>query len=316
MSPRAEISLPLGYDRRELEEAATALGGHVVAITELPIVTVKEVSSYSLARFLADQNPDPHFNFILEPMHSPTYSSIFSRLRHYLPYAEQEKLLRTFYAEGVIDFPNGKELGEALAVVNNIPWFKPTENPDPNHLQQFCNEFRNRLNTSSLPIKIIENDWAAAEDAKKRAGTKTIWVARKAAAWAMAKDITVRGVIGGMVTNVACEAERWETKRYAAKDSAEEAARGATKEPTVFREWLTPSLTREWAEQTAAIDAIEYATWVVVSDLMPQRGYTQGNPLEPLMEIYKLGYWPIGSVKNSSGQEEFVVFVPPIQKST
>ncbi len=71
------------------------------------------------------------------------------------------------------------------------------------------------------------------------------------------------------------------------------------------------------ATKDVAWDMIQDATWIVVKDLMPARGYSKGNPLEPIMEIYKLGYWPIGPVINKeTGIREFVVFVPPVVSPT
>lgn len=71
------------------------------------------------------------------------------------------------------------------------------------------------------------------------------------------------------------------------------------------------------ATKDVAWDVTQDATWIVVKDLMPARGYSKGNPLEPIMEIYELGYWPIGPVINKeAGIREFVVFVPPIVSPT
>lgn len=59
------------------------------------------------------------------------------------------------------------------------------------------------------------------------------------------------------------------------------------------------------------------AAWTVVSDLMPQRGYNRGNPFEPLVRIYEFGCWPIGPVTDiKEGRQEFVIFIPSIQKAT
>ena len=69
------------------------------------------------------------------------------------------------------------------------------------------------------------------------------------------------------------------------------------------------------AAWNAARDAAGGAVWIVGKDLMPSRGYNTGNPFEPLVEIYKLGYWPIGIVLNQNGEKEFAVFIPPIPKT-
>lgn len=54
------------------------------------------------------------------------------------------------------------------------------------------------------------------------------------------------------------------------------------------------------------------AMWILLEDYMSQQGYQNGSPFEPLIDIYSLGYEPLGYVKKGR-RESFAVFVPPIQ---
>ena len=206
----------------------------------------------------------------------PTYPQIFSELRD-LPLDKQKELLVGFYSQGVEAFPNGKELGVFLAKLNNIHWFQPEIQPDMELLKNLCQQTLSRLNLPDLPLRIIKKDFRTAWDAAGGAVWDTVWVA----AWNAARDAA-----GGAV---------WIAARDAAWDAVWGVARGAA-----------------W---NAARDAAGSAVWIVGKDLMPSRGYNTGNPFEPLVEIYKLGYWPIGIVLNQNGEKEFAVFIPPIPKT-
>jgi hypothetical protein len=59
----------------------------------------------------------------------------------------------------------------------------------------------------------------------------------------------------------------------------------------------------EKAIEDAAQIASWYISWIVVADLLTQKNYQ--NPFAPLVELFKLGLWPIGVV-----QKEYLVFVP------
>jgi len=205
----------------------------------------------------------------------PTYPQIFSELRD-LPLDKQKELLVDFYSKGVEAFPNGKELGVFLAKLNNIHWFQPEIQPEMELLKNLCQQTLSRLNLPDLPLRIIKKDF------------HTAW-----------------GTAGGVV---------WDAAWVAAWDAAWDAAGGAA---VVVRDtaWDAVWGVARGAAWSAARDAAGGAVWIVGKDLMPSKGYDKGNPFEPLMEIYELGYWPIGIVPGQNGEKEFAVFTPPIQKT-
>ncbi len=250
-------------------------------------IPVGEISPSSMAAFLNEFRPGLEFNPV------PTYPKIFSKLRD-LPFDEQEKLLVGFYSQKVEAFPNGEELGKFLARINNISWFQPEIQPDRESLENLCRQTLSRLNLPDLTLRIIkEARWYTARGAARGA-------ARYAAPDAT-RDAT-RDAARGAALFRARDAAQY-AARYAARDAARKAAREAV-------------LDAEWdAAWSAARDAARGAEWIIVKDLMPQRGYDKGNPFEPLIEIYELGCWPIGIVPGQDGNKEFVIFVPPSQKA-
>ena len=112
----------------------------------------------------------------------------------------------------------------------------------------------------------------------------------------------------------------WLSARVAALNAAREAQRieywnNAQVAALEATKKVATEIPNEAADNVAYIAAWS-VQWRVVSDLMAQRGYNEGNPFEPLLEICKLGVWPIGLVENpETKQQEFVVFVPPIVTS-
>lgn len=105
------------------------------------------------------------------------------------------------------------------------------------------------------------------------------------------------------------------TLKNSIRDHAIEAA-GLTVKSTITMPIILPDQIRNPNEEVisdidvvekALEDAVEIAgwctSWMVVDDLLEQKGYK--NPFLPLMELFRMGLWPIGIVKN-----EFIVLIP------
>lgn len=239
-------------------------------------IPVGEISPSSMATFLNESNPTLEFGPVL------IYPAIFSKLRD-LPLDEQKKLLVGFYSQGVEAFPNGAELGRFLARINNISWFQPKSPPDRKSLERLCHQALSRLYIPNLTLRIIEEEW-----------------------WNVSRDAT---------WNVAWETE--DEARHAASNVAWEAARHAASSVAWDVAWEAARVAarRGAARRGAARVAALSAEWIVVKDLLHERAYDKGNPLEPLVEIFELGCWPTRFVPDKKTEEEFVVFIPPIQKT-
>lgn len=180
-----------------------------------------------------------------------------------------------------------KGFTEFLARVKNINWFKPKETPDKSLLEQFVQQYFSCLNLPPLPIKLIEKNWSKA-GAVRNGELEVAWHAAGDKTWRVA----------------------WDTGLMATRDSAGEMARDAVCGAARNVPWTARRVARG-AEWDATRDAVQCARWIIVKDLMPQEGYNKGNPFEPLIEIYKLGCWPIGIVPNEKDEKEFVIFIPP-----
>ena len=201
------------------------------------------------------------------------YGEVFTSLRA-LPVTRQEELLVTFFMQGVENFPNGEKLGQFLAKINNIAWFLPIEEPNPETLKQLSDEFYNRLNIPSPPLRIIKGewDWRLYDEAgisQRKRKLVGIW---GAATW----DIT-----------------EWTTRLHAVDDTAWNMAQSAIPRSRKDIKW----------------DAAMSATWMALENLIPMTTFRKGNPYELLFNgIYDKGYWFVGPM-----DDESVIFVPKIQ---
>lgn len=329
-------------------------------------ITVEQIppsdigTSNALAAFLFQQTGKESFQ---DPDGFGTYyPHTFTSLRE-MTLPQQEGLLVNFFTERVEGFPNGEELGKELAKINNIPWFRPNQEPNPETLQQLAQASLERLkypSRSSIPLKIIRENWGEAwnaarskdwgkgcHEARCYAVRQVVWAMDRWAAYGVAL-FAARGAAQEPAWEAAWEATRtpardaawgttwkrrwisggdgfeditWQAQwkavleetdgaigRQEALSIAEKAFRGTT--------WYAAWEAVLEANHDARWYAAQDAAWIVVKDLMPARGFSEGNPFEPLMEIHELGYWPIGPVINKeTGIKEFVVFVPPVVKS-
>lgn len=309
MSPRGEFWLPRETSREAVQGSIESLGGRLTNYTEVKPVKPKGISSNALVAFLKDQNPDlklPETDFytLLSPLGQ-------------LPPAEQRRLLLSFFQEGVENFPNPQQAAETLVEIKNIPYFQPEEEPNLPQLQDLVNEFSIRLNEPSAPVRIVRDNWL-----KEVQSLKTLVGMEWLAAIRIAKEIAEKagrteafariGEVAETEAQMAAK-EALRTNEWILTLASPEAARLAADKrfnATGFKDlWMYLAYSKP-----APIGKL-YAQWAIVEDLMEQMEYNKGNFLEPLMGVWKQGYWPMGKIQNKEGQEEFVIFVPPIPKS-
>lgn len=62
-----------------------------------------------------------------------------------------------------------------------------------------------------------------------------------------------------------------------------------------------------FAVEDAVRISSNYVFWAIVDDLMTSMNYL--NPYAPLLELFQLGLWPLGAIKN-----QYIVFVPSGKK--
>lgn len=234
-------------------------------------------------------------------------SQIIRALRGYPPKLQEECLKRVFGPEGA-RLPNGEQLGVFLAELNNIRWFRPQSPPDKQLLEIMVNKHLHALpETPSIqtPIRLIRN-WSTANNI---AAGPLLNKCADTDPWDAAKDDGVREA----AVHVA---------RHAAGAVARDVVKGSLLNRNKIARWFTPPWDTAWediaetAGWAAAKDAAGAAIRIVVQDLMLKKGYKQDNPFEPLMEIWRQGFWPIGKAFNPKTEKaEFVIFVPPIQRA-
>lgn len=266
------------------------------------------ISPYSLANFCKKEGfplnlslePPPDRSSYSPPSFSerfsyyayPKYGAVFSRLKHQLPPEQQKKLLVKFFTE--LDFggnylpvSNRQHLGELFARVNNIPWFKPREEPDCSRLQELVNETNVRLNRGfSLPVRIIR-EWSEVEGEEPR---MELWSAARLAA-IEAKRVGMMDTVAIMAGNLG---------EWIARNGMYDL--GVTRSNNKF--------ILDLAMSTIGHILVLNTSWICVEDLMPEKGYSKENPFEPDLAICELGCCPIGNIKG-----ELMIFVPPVQKA-
>jgi len=263
-------------------------------------INVSKISPSELGQFLTFKG--------LKFWEKPSYIEIFSTLRRFFKKEQQEDLLICFYTEGVKDFPNAKNFAKELIRINNVDYFKPKEEPDSTVLQELANQHLFSLDLQEAPIKIIRDDWFLAEDVE----LDVICDEKLDARCIAVQSVVVEEVVGNAVWNAGRDKVQQDAIRYTSQHT--------TKWNTVLSiVWdIVLDKTRDTVRDVAGVtvwEAIGDVAWIIAEDKMPDRGYIKGNPFSPLISIYELGYWPIGLAENEDGKKEFVIFIPPIQKT-
>lgn len=280
---------------------------------------IEQISPFTFLQFIQNQEGD----LKIPKTKRADYRHIFDALRT-LPFVRQEELFVDFFTQKVEGFPNGEKAGAFLAEVNNINWFSPTKTVDKKLLQEHVDTHLQALNLcSSLPVRLIKNDWGSAwkmerehkqgiwrlsSEAARTAGWDATWVAK----WQIAKS---------KVINISQLTQARDEEIHAIRIMVGKVIKRAAFAAPAFKDMVRIFIKRsdeadkvpwvvEQALENVWHDTVDAAQWIVVEDLMPKAGYTKGNPFLPLIEIYKLGYWPIGPV-----EDEFVIFSPPIKRS-
>jgi len=177
--------------------------------------------------------------------------------------------------------PQGQQVLEFIAALPGHPWLAPPAH-DRARVEALIAEHLWRLEpygAQPVPVQWVSSR-AAARAAALDAARDAAWDAAGDAAWAAA-----RGVGWGVARAAALDAA-WDAAGDAAGDAAWAAAQGVV--------WAAA-----WA---AARVAARGAAWLVVADRL-----SHPNPWEPLMEVWQMGYWPVGPVDGS-----FAVFEPEV----
>lgn len=214
------------------------------------------------------------------------YDDIFDALRTFLA-DRQEQLLVTYFTKEV-NFPNGEQLGQFLAKLNNIPWYQPVKEPDIQELQQASDESYRRLDLKPLPVRLVKDGSYNSAEYEEWHG---LFENVKRDPLLDAIDYAMNKVLFSY-DNI----KRWPTIEGKANAGF----------------WMAWYATLNGLHRTglilsgdAMMDPINYASmtakWIVLKDGMAKEGYTRGNPGEPLFNgIFDKGFRFMGSTGKNS----------------
>jgi hypothetical protein len=169
--------------------------------------------------------------------------------------------------------PQGDKVVALLEALAGFAWLKPSSAVTAEQLHPLVEEHLRRLArfhalVGSASVRVVQGWWSIRDAA---------WAAARAAArdaaWAAAWD--------------AAWAAAWAAAWDAAWDAASAAARAAARDAA-------------WAAAWAAASGAQH---LVVADIV---GWP--SPWEPLLDLWRLGCWPIGVARG-----EFVVYVPEVR---
>lgn len=222
-----------------------------------------------------------------------------------LPEEKRRKEFTTALTEGSLAFPNSELLAERFIQLCDVNWFKPKEKPDEVKLQELADEHRKRLiEPTSLKLSLISDPsvvMSILDEYEYGSGTNI-------------EDVTDHD---SYFANEVALSVAQSLKKHKEWDAVKELTEHILTSNDVWGILIDVNETfNSGSIEDHVINSVKYfMTWTVVEDLMPKNGYANGNPFEPIMEMYKMGLMPIGITKNDDGQEVFTVFVPPIQKA-
>ena len=248
------------------------------------------------------------------------YSTIVSHIRQY-PSEDQNNFFLEVWGPNGIDVPNAELLASYLTRCNTIPWFSPKEEVDVAILQAHISEHLSALNSESLPITLIKNDWSVEvttemeqEEIEDGPGTQFF------AAFGNVKSRELEGMgspiwssIWVTASNPVFEAISKDSEdKFMGKLEGRLMFGGGIED---FKEDEKRSTGLYFAGWTAASHASTGAKYYVYMDEMKKFGFSN-NPMESLIDIYKLGYYPMGVLEQEVDGEKkrvFGIFQPPIQ---
>ena len=178
------------------------------------------------------------------------------------------------------NIPTKKDVIKLCRYIESIKWFKPQKEPNKkllsikvnSVLKAFKLDFNCELKFHKLGKNIEKNSvWDSAWD--------SAWASARASAWASAR--------------ASARASAWASARYSAWYSAWYSARASARASAWDSAWASA-----WA-----------SGFEVVKDLMKIEGYKK-NPFKELLEIWNLGLYPVGLLKD----KKFHIYYVPLKK--
>lgn len=191
---------------------------------------------------------------------------------------------------------NSVKLGDFFEELTNIKWFQSSEKPNKKVIQDLVDKCIKTFNLYTLEvddktkkyeieeIKFIEGDWDEAFEVNRNA----VWELGSYD-WREIREDIKRSGRGKMINGL--HSFIW------------------------WIIWSGSSGQKSNSHMTSALAVVEaFVEWIIMEDLIKNK-YKE-NPFSSLMELYKMGAWPIGVIKEITDRKsrniiyKFVVFIP------
>ena len=186
------------------------------------------------------------------------------------------------------DIPTKKDVLKLCRYIESIKWFKPQKKLDKINLKLKINSIIKAFKldfSCDLEFHKLESysDWASARDSARVSARDSAWASAWDSAWASA----------------------WDSARVSARVSARDSAWDSA--------WVSARVSARDSAWASAWDSARDSAWAsafeVVKDLMKAKGYEK-NPFKELLEIWNLGLYPIGLLKD----KKFHIYYIPLKK--
>lgn len=249
-----------------------------------------------------------------------TYNRIVRYLRRY-PDSLQRQFFSDVWGPDGVGVPSSEELAAYLTKCNSIPWFAPRKVVDKDILYELVREHLLRSKAEELPVLLIQDDWSAAVNLEIERGVEDEpWVQVAKAIDRAVEESSRRDIAEGIGSAV------WNSSWIVAsrKHVLTDVNNQGMVDKLTLQLFINDGVTiehgeKEWAGAyfgawTASNQVTAGAKFYIVADTIVEHGFTQ-NPFEPLIDIYRLGYKPIGIlVEEHDGEkmQAFGVFQPPL----
>lgn len=248
------------------------------------------------------------------------WDPFFRNLREYPIKARRSAIAGVLGHEG-LNLPHAEDLTDFLTDINNNEWFFPPEEPSFDSLKEQVDRSFATLGLPSQQLAIVR-DWQEARNKSRKRDSdpkgndsKDLYDREKcdsSNSWGLKIDRAALDVYSKASDKLGQYANQVIYDHLIpASIITDRLKRGSDTtetEGTIYDVPWGPTYDGGFGGPVEDIrEAVGNAgLWIIMQDEMPKEGYTKGNPFLPLVELYKKGLWPIGSLN-----AQFSILIPP-----
>lgn len=267
MSPEARVYYPPGQEEAFNLKVAEVPGAKILGLKEIKPLKVTEISAGKFIEFIQGEEPT-----LTVPKVS--FQRAFASLR-VLPADRQEEIITSFLLNRVEGFPQAKDYGRFLSLINGIGWFNLTGEVDQGMAEQFVNQHREK--SAQDPIEVsITRDLNTALEEKNAFDEPNLMRRNKAWKERTKEEESIRY-------------ELWRLAESATVNVARESLRRITENSGLG---LNKATTERWSYVMA--HSIRSIIIHAADNFMDMK--MDENPVLPLLNIFQMGGWPLGEV--------------------